>query len=104
MLAMVRHGPGEWKPPIVPATATAGEGIDDLVGRLNAHGAWLAESGELDRRRLARAREEVSAIAVAALRERLGAPPGVSQLAEPARHPASRALDTFTAAHQHIGR
>jgi len=103
MLAMVRHGPGEWKPPIVPATATAGEGIDDLVGRLNAHGAWLAESGELDRRRLARAREEVSAIAVAALRERLGALPGESQLEELAGHVASGELDPYTAADKLIG-
>jgi LAO/AO transport system kinase len=103
MLAMARYGAGDWKPPIVSTTAATGEGIDDLVGRLAAHGAWLGESGELGRRRLARAREEVSAIAVAALRERLGALPGESQLEELAGHVASGELDPYTAADKLIG-
>jgi LAO/AO transport system kinase len=103
MLAMARYGPGDWKPPIVSATAASGGGIDELVGRLEAHGAWLAGSGELDRRRLARAREEIQAIAVAALRERLGALPGESQLEELAGHVASGELDPYTAADKLIG-
>ncbi|HUJ04563.1 MAG TPA: methylmalonyl Co-A mutase-associated GTPase MeaB, partial [Streptosporangiaceae bacterium] len=81
MIAMARHREGDWKPPIVSATALTGGGIDDLVGRLDAHWAWLGKSGELDRRRLARAREEISAIAIAALRQRLGVGlPGDSRL------------------------
>jgi LAO/AO transport system kinase len=103
MLAMARYGAGDWKPPIVSTTAAAGEGIDELVGRLEAHGAWLGESGERERRRLARAREEVSAIAVAALRERLGALPGESQLEELAAHVASGELDPYTAADKLTG-
>ncbi len=103
MLAMARYGTGDWKPPIVSTTAAAGEGIDELVGRLEAHGAWLGESGERERRRLARAREEVSAIAVAALRERLGALPGESQLEELAGHVASGELDPYTAADKLTG-
>jgi LAO/AO transport system kinase len=103
MLAMARYGAGHWKPPIVSTTAAAGEGIDELVGRLEAHGAWLGESGERERRRLARAREEVSAIAVAALRERLGALPGESQLEELAAHVASGELDPYTAADKLTG-
>jgi LAO/AO transport system kinase len=103
MLAMAHHGAGDWKPPIVSATATTGEGIDDLVARLEAHGAWLGESGERDRRRLARAREEVSAIAVTALRERLGALPGESQLEELAGQVAAGELDPYTAADKLIG-
>ena len=63
---------GGWKPPIVKTVAARGEGIDDLVERLDEHWAWLRESGELDRRRLARASGEIEAIAVTALRERLG--------------------------------
>lgn len=103
MLAMARYGASDWKPPIVSTTAAAGEGIDELVGRLEAHGAWLGESGERERRRLARAREEVSAIAVAALRERLGALPGESQLEELAGHVASGELDPYTAADKLTG-
>jgi LAO/AO transport system kinase len=103
MLAMARYGAGDWKPPIVSTTAAAGEGIDELVGRLEAHGAWLGASGERERRRLARAREEISAIAVAALRERLGALPGESQLEELAGHVASGELDPYTAADKLTG-
>ncbi len=103
MLAMAGYGPGEWKPPIVSATAVRGEGIDDLVGRLQAHGAWLGESGERDRRRLARASEEISAIAVAALRERIGVLPGESQLEDLAGQVAAGKLDPYAAADELIG-
>jgi LAO/AO transport system kinase len=43
MLAMApQRDEGAWKPPIVSASAASGEGIDDLVGRLDAHAEWLA--------------------------------------------------------------
>jgi LAO/AO transport system kinase len=103
MLAMGSYGPGVWKPPIVAVTAVTGSGIDDLVARLEAHGRWLVESGERDRRRLARAREEVSAMAVATLRERLGALPGEAHLEELAAQVASGQLDPYTAADKLIG-
>jgi LAO/AO transport system kinase len=63
---------GGWKPPIVKTVASRGEGVADLVGRLDEHWAWLESSGELGRRRTARASGEIEAIAVTALRERLG--------------------------------
>src|SRR5690242_13421798 len=59
-----------WKPPIVMAVAQSGRGLDELVTELDRHRAWLEETGELSRRRTRRAREEIEAIAVAALRER----------------------------------
>src|SRR5262249_61351617 len=98
-----RSAGGDGSPPTVSAAAVAGGGIDELGGRLEAHGAWLGESGERDRRRLARAREEISAIAVAGLRERLGALPGESQLEELAGHVASGELDPYTAPDKLIG-
>jgi LAO/AO transport system kinase len=61
-----------WKPPIVPTVAVRGEGVDEVVEKLDRHLAWMEETGELRRRRLARARGEVEAIAVTALRERMG--------------------------------
>ena len=47
-------------------------GLDEVVAELDRHRAWLEESGELARRRTRRAREEIEAIAVAALRDRWG--------------------------------
>jgi len=72
--AMVALASGAWKPPIVTTVATAGEGIDELVRQLDRHWAWLADSGERDRRRLARARDEVAALAFGAVRGRLRVP------------------------------
>jgi LAO/AO transport system kinase len=102
MLAMARYDEGAWKPPIISASAMSGEGIDDLVARLNAHASWLAESGEGERRRVARAREEITVLAVAQVRERLGALPGEARLEDLAGQVASGKLDPYSAADELI--
>jgi LAO/AO transport system kinase len=98
MIAMAERGEGDWKPPIMMTTATAGEGIADLTAALDAHWSWLDSTGERDRRRRARAREEVAAIAVAALRQRMGGLPGDSRLDELAARVAAGELDPYSAA------
>jgi LAO/AO transport system kinase len=98
MLAMVSYREGTWKPPIVSASAASGDGVDDLVGRLDAHWSWLVESGERERRLVARAREEIAAIAVAEIRRRLGGLPGESRLDELAAQVATGKLDPYSAA------
>jgi LAO/AO transport system kinase len=104
MLAMARYAEGAWKPPIVAMSAATGEGVDELVTRLEKHWAWLAESGERDVRRRDRAREEVSAIAITELRVRMGGLPGDARLDELAGLVASGDLDPYAAADQLIGR
>lgn len=89
---------GGWKQPIVSATATTGEGIDDLMARLEAHWAWLGESGQRQERRVRRAREEISAIAIAEIRRRIGGLPGESRLDELATQVACGKLDPYSAA------
>ena len=98
MIAMARRGEGDWKPPIVTTTATTGEGITDLTARLDAHWSWLASSGERDRRRLARARAEITALAVAALAVRMGGLPNGTGLDQLAARVAAGELDPFSAA------
>ena len=71
---MVGLATAEWKPPIVTTVGTSGEGIDDLMRQLDRHWEWLGTSGERDRRRLARARDEVAALAFGAVKERLAVP------------------------------
>ena len=83
-----------WKPPIITTTATTGDGLAEVVTRLDAHWDWLADSGELKRRRLARAREEITALAFAALRARV-TKAGVDELAA---RVADGTLDPFQAA------
>ena len=94
MIALGQQEPGGWKPPIVTTVAVKGEGIDELARRLDQHWSWLTSTGELEQRRQARAREELSALAFAALRGRLAA----SRLDELARRVADGTLDPFQAA------
>ncbi len=99
MLALgQRRRPGDWRPPIVLTVADRGEGIDDLLAGLDKHGAWLAETGELARRRTRRAAEEVQALALAVLRGRFGKLSGGRPLDELAARVAAGALDPFSAA------
>jgi len=98
MAGMARRGEGDWKPPIVTTAAVRGEGIAELVRRSGEHWAWLDSSGEREVRRRARAREEISAIAVAELRERAGGLPGDTRLDVLAGKVADGEIDPFAAA------
>lgn len=71
MVALAR---GEWRPPIVTTVGTTGAGIEDLAAQLDRHEAWLDASGERVLRRLARARDEVTALAFGVVARRLAVP------------------------------
>jgi LAO/AO transport system kinase len=60
-----------WRPPVVSAVATRGEGIDDIVDALARHTQWLADSSEGQQRRIRRAADEIEQIALADLRATL---------------------------------
>lgn len=78
--AMLRHGAGSgadsgadsgaWQRPVLATAAQAGTGIPELAATVVEHQEWLTSSGELVRRRTRRARGEIEAIAVTALRSR----------------------------------
>ncbi len=61
----------EWRVPIVKTEAARGEGIDDLVGHLDAHRDFIRAHGLLAERRRRNLRNEVLALATARLRRRL---------------------------------
>ncbi len=69
---LVRQGTRRtaWAPPVVLTVAETGDGVDDLVAAIDEHGAAIAASGELERRRVARLRAEVEAIVVERASER----------------------------------
>jgi len=89
---------GAWKPPIVLTVARDGLGLDELVAEVGRHRRWLEESGELTRRRTRRAREEIEAIAVAALRERWENVTGHDDLDALAEAVVAGELDPYAAA------
>ncbi|HMT31591.1 MAG TPA: methylmalonyl Co-A mutase-associated GTPase MeaB [Dermatophilaceae bacterium] len=67
-----RTEPGLWRPPVVKTVAARGEGVADVMEALDKHQGWLDSSGTLQQRRLKRAADEIEAIALAALRARMG--------------------------------
>ncbi|MFI6761393.1 methylmalonyl Co-A mutase-associated GTPase MeaB [Micromonospora sp. NPDC050417] len=98
MIALGERGPGQWRPQVVRAVAARPEGIDDILGAVERHRAWLVEHDELRRRREARATAEVEAIALGVLRARLGSLHAGTGLATLAAKVADGSLDPYAAA------
>jgi LAO/AO transport system kinase len=94
------HSASAWRPPIVKTVASRGEGVSEVVTALERHRAWLEESGELARRRLRRASDEVEAIALTALRARMGHLRDGARLDELASQVVAGKLDPYAAADQ----
>ena len=63
--------PDEWTPPVLRTVGVKGEGIDELVGALDRHFAYLEASGVLRERRRARLRERVVDVVHERVRVRL---------------------------------
>ncbi|MGW4396817.1 methylmalonyl Co-A mutase-associated GTPase MeaB [Amycolatopsis nivea] len=100
MITLARRevrGPS-WRQPIVRTVAAKGEGVDEVVSALRTHHEWLVAHGELDRRRAARAREEVAAIALRRLHAELADLRDGDRLGELAARVVARELDPFAAA------
>ncbi|GAA0208389.1 MULTISPECIES: methylmalonyl Co-A mutase-associated GTPase MeaB [unclassified Aeromicrobium] len=72
VIAMSERPEGAWKPPITLTVASRGEGIDEVVAEIERHREHQESSGGLRRRRLARTRREIEAVALHELRERFG--------------------------------
>lgn len=105
MISLVRReirGPS-WRQPIVRTVASRGEGVEDVVRALDEHHDWLVRRDELPRRRAARARDEVEAIAVQRLRAELVDLRSGDRLTELAERVVARKLDPFAAAEELIG-
>jgi LAO/AO transport system kinase len=98
MISLADRPEGSWKPPIVLTVAQAGQGVDDVVSAIDEHRAWMESSGELERRRVRRARDEIEAIAVTALRERWGDVHRRTELDDLAKQVAAGASDPYRAA------
>ncbi len=98
MLALAEPADGGWKPPIVKTVAVKGEGTDELVTAIDQHREWMEGSGELERRRLRRARDEIETIAVTALRARFGSLSGHADLDNLAAEVVAGGSDPYRAA------
>ncbi len=98
MLALAERPEGAWKQPIIKTVASKGEGVEEVVEAIDQHRAWLEASGELDKRRLRRARDEIEAIAVTSLRRRWGDVHARTELDELAEQVVAGESDPYAAA------
>ena len=98
MLSLAPRAAGAWRVPIVSTVAQTGQGVDEVVEAVGKHRAWLAKTGELDRRRRRRARDEIEAIALTSLRERFADISGDVRLDALAESVVAAELDPYSAA------
>jgi LAO/AO transport system kinase len=98
MIALGERAAGDWRPAVLRAVASRGEGVEEILGTIAKHRAWLVEHGELARRREARAAAEIEAIALATVRDRIGSLRDGTALPRLATAVANRELDPHTAA------
>ena len=93
----------DWRPPVLGAVATTGEGVGALADAVAAHRAHLETTGALDRRRRARLDDELHRILAERLRQR------AAELGSGARFEAVRAevlerrLDPWSAVDELLG-
>lgn len=77
MIGLGERPAGGWRPPVLKMVASRGDGVDELVAGIEKHRVWSHESGAGLVRRERRAAEEIEALALAVVRRRIAADPGV---------------------------
>jgi LAO/AO transport system kinase len=97
------EGEDRWRPPIVPAVAARGEGIDDVWAAIESHRQHLEKTGELDRRRERRMIEELRAIVVARLLEQARQAGRGERFDDLRQRVFSRDVDPYAAADEILG-
>lgn len=99
MIALTEDTHGDqWQAPVTTAVASVGTGIDDVVTAIDQHYRWAAEHGELERRRLVRAREEILATMAVTLRQEVLSGSASTDMDEVAAAVADGSLDVGRAA------
>lgn len=89
---------GDWQPPVVLATATGGEGAEDVWSALSDHRRHLETTGELEDRRRRRAADEIARMVAARLAEKARSMTEGDEATKLAEAVASGQLDPWTAA------
>lgn len=98
MLSMGEHAAGAWKPPILKTSALNLEGVGAVADALDQHLAFLRSTDGLRGRRRARARDEIEAIALAAMRRRWGTVGARTEVDALADRVVTGTLDPYAAA------
>ena len=93
-----RRAAAGWQVPVHSTVMARGEGVEEVAEAIERHAEFLARSGELSRRRVKRAADEISAIALSTLRSRTGDLRGGMEIDALAASVVAGQLDPYTAA------
>ncbi|HEY0689233.1 MAG: GTPase [Kribbellaceae bacterium] len=102
MLALAERAPDAWAPPILKTVASRNEGVDEVVAAIDDRLSWMKGNGVLVERRRSRARDEIEAIAMTALRSRFAHLHGDARLDVLAAKVADGDTDPYAAANELI--
>jgi LAO/AO transport system kinase len=102
MLALAERAPDAWAPPILKTVASRNEGVAEVVAKIDERLAWMRGNGVLTERRRSRARDEIEAIAMTALRSRFADLHGDARLDVLAAKVADGDSDPYAAADELI--
>jgi LAO/AO transport system kinase len=91
-------GERSWNPPILPAIAATGDGVEEIWAAARDHRSFLETSGKLPRIRTARMVAEIESSLLAGLRQRVRASVPDGEWAALTDQVARRMLDPWTAA------
>ena len=102
MLALAERAEGAWSPPILKTVASRNEGVAEVVAAIDDRLEWMRSNGVLTERRRSRARDEIEAIAMTALRSRFAHLHGDARLDVLAAKVADGGTDPYSAADELI--
>jgi LAO/AO transport system kinase len=89
---------GLWRPPVLKTVASAGSGMDEVLAAIDQHVEWMRGNGTLHARRVRRAADEIEAIAVQAIRRRMGDLRSGRRLGDLAEGVVAGTVDPYAAA------
>ena len=90
--------PNLWRPPVLSATATTGDGVVDVLAEVDQHRAHQERTGGLVERRRTRAADEITRLVAARLLQQARALTTSSTATDLANQVAAGTLDPWTAA------
>ena len=104
MLDLTRGSGSEgWRPPVVATVGTTGEGADALWDAIGTHRDHLVATGDLDRRRQQRLREELALVVEQRIRAEAEARLGAAAREQIERDLLAGSLDPWSAADRILG-
>jgi LAO/AO transport system kinase len=93
----------DWRPKIIQTVATRNEGVDELWDAIEEHREFQERTGQLQRRREARLRDELRGIVLTRLREEAEGRCSGEQFEKLVAQVAARDLDPYAAAEELLG-